>query len=173
MVNKCNYCNKPLYNKSSRAKYCDYLCKSRYLRGIVISSNRVCKLCGIDISKKRTNARFCCKEHKERHYRDTHIEQYREYKRNRSDEVKEREKIRAREKRHREIKEIGFSKNYLSTYAQRHVQDLIKLKGKMCEHCNTKRYLEIHHVKYTKDPNDWIFLCRDCHMKLHNPRKIK
>lgn len=36
-----------------------------------------------------------------------------------------------------------------------------------CKNCGKESKLEIHNISrnYTRDSNDWIWLCRDCHME--------
>jgi hypothetical protein len=49
---------------------------------------------------------------------------------------------------------------------------LFHFRGKKCEKCGKKTYLNVHHVTYDRLyhelPNDLIILCRECHKKEHN-----
>ena len=36
-------------------------------------------------------------------------------------------------------------------------------QGNKCNKCPSTEYLEIHHLKYTLNPEDWELLCRNCH----------
>lgn len=48
---------------------------------------------------------------------------------------------------------------------------LFEKRGKKCEICNSKKFLQIHHLSYinifNEEPEDLIILCSDCHKKEH------
>ena len=48
-------------------------------------------------------------------------------------------------------------------------KDITNAKGKIkiCTKCNVTKDIEVHHVSYEK-PNEFIFLCRKCHIKEHS-----
>lgn len=54
---------------------------------------------------------------------------------------------------------------------------IINERGKKCEKCGNKKYLEIHHLTYdnvfNETRNDVMVLCDLCHRKEHNIKRIK
>lgn len=176
--NKCLNCGKDISNMRSNAKYCSSSCINKYSRkprinnNININSNKKCELCGVDISHKQKRAKYCCRLHKEKHYRFINRDKVRVWKKNWN--KNNRGKI-LQLNRNQEIKErteFGFTKKYLREYANRHKKELILLKGKFCYKCGEKKFLEIHHHKYTKNPKDWDFICINCHRLHHEPTTL-
>ena len=74
------------------------------------------------------------------------------------------------------IKYNPLSQSILEMSASRYNTN--KIKGGLCEICQLKDSLEVHHLKYQRDfkPNDnyknhcanLINICEDCHLKIHN-----
>ena len=60
-------------------------------------------------------------------------------------------------------KEIGISYRGLHNYIERN-----KIKPEFCQVCREWAKLELHSRdhKYTKDINDWLYVCKKCHLKL-------
>ena len=178
MERKCLICNINIDHKDGKAKTCckehsiQYSNQIKAQKKLEAKFGRVCELCGVDISKKNKNARFCCRQHKEKHYRHTNRDKVREWKRNWDNNNRDKIRKSDTKKRHEEIMENGFSKKYMREYARRHINDLVKLKGKRCYICNTNKFLSIHHTKYTKDPKDWEFVCYICHTREHEPTTL-
>jgi len=50
---------------------------------------------------------------------------------------------------------------------------IVEFKKERCERCNTDKKLEVHHKKYTKNPDDWICLCSNCHVELHKKLNLE
>ena len=88
-------------------------------------------------------------------------------------------------KRHKKIKneEFDTSSYERSPYREqlldkrwRAYRDFVFIaKGKECEHCSSKKNLQIHHLKYIDGYNAWdysakdvVVLCSRCHKKIHN-----
>lgn len=47
------------------------------------------------------------------------------------------------------------------------------IKPCICPSCNKKPPIDMHNISglYKRDLNDWIWLCRSCHVKLHKNLK--
>lgn len=177
MSRKCLVCGVDISHKDGKAKFCTpehstkYFNEKKRLKKLEEKKGRSCKKCGRDISEMRSNAEFCCREHKTRYYRDQNPEKVKQWRKD--NQKKHLRKILDRRliKAQKERDELGYSKNYLRTYAQRHINDLRAIKEEKCCECGSRQFLGIHHIKYTKNPEDWEFICHSCHMKHHNPRK--
>lgn len=126
-------------------------------------------------------------------YRERNKERLKEWREDNKEKIKEWKKkdyIIHREKRIKSIKnwqenneekykKINIEKGKL--YRKRHPEKTkaqsivnnyhIKIpKGQLCVICNKNLAIERHHPDYNK-PLEIIFLCRECHNKIHNPRR--
>ena len=137
-----------------------------------LQKERLCELCGKDISHKIKSARYCCRQHKEKHYRHLNRDKYKKLKNEWNKKNREKVTRLDKERRHKEMQQYGYSKRYLRTYAKRHIDKLKEIKEEKCFKCGSRSFLDIHHKKYTKKPEDWEFICHKCHMKLHNPTTL-
>lgn len=81
------------------------------------------------------------------------------------------------DKKNKERKKIQDAKRYgteryrlinpIRAYTHKHYFLILLEKYKGCQICGSIDKLEIHHIRYTKDINDCLLLCQDCHKKLH------
>jgi hypothetical protein len=174
----CLICGVDISHKDGKAKFCNkehsnlYFKNKKKFDNFEYKKGKKCKLCGIDISHKIKSAQFCCRGHKSKYYKANNREKVNEWKR---DWQKKNLKSILESRRLEKIKEVeiyGFTKSYLRTYAKRHINDLIKLKGKKCFKCGRKDFLEIHHTKYDKNPENWEFVCLNCHILIHEPTAL-
>jgi len=55
--------------------------------------------------------------------------------------------------------------------------DLFAIRGKQCEICGSKRYIQVHHKTYknifNENPEDLQVVCNSCHKNIHFPKKKK
>ena len=150
---------------------------------------KVCKKCGkeLPIDEFYTHKQmgdgylnFCkeCVKARVSKHRETNIEKIREYDRNRPNNKerrkREREAIYADEKRlakYKEQKQEWAKKNKNKRNAQnklkRAIQNGSVIKPNKCEICGKINCdIEGHHYDYSK-PLDVIWLCTECHGKVH------
>lgn len=68
-----------------------------------------------------------------------------------------------------------FEKDKARNWARDHRIEVYKKYGNACVFCglknSMKERLHIHHIRYTKNINDLILLCRKCHVEEH--RRLK
>ena len=67
-------------------------------------------------------------------------------------------------------KEVGVSKSALHVWVRRH-----KVKPELCVHCNIKKPYDLANIsgEYKRDINDFLWLCRGCHMKYDFERGVR
>jgi len=50
--------------------------------------------------------------------------------------------------------------------------DLFEFRGEICERCNSKDNIQVHHIHYknlyNEEPEDLLILCKDCHKEEHS-----
>lgn len=126
-----------------------------------------------------------CKECSKRlvkEYRDKNAEHYREYERNRSNRAERVQKNKERllwlkehdyekyRKQKTEANNRWRNKNEAKRIAEGRLNDAIRfgkiIRPTICPKCGVEGLIEAHHFDYSK-PLDVIWLCSDCHHKLH------
>jgi len=107
-----------------------------------------CIYCNKDFSNRRSKYKFYCSS-------SCYMYQWRKNNPNyeKTQRAKDLKKIR-RNKFNKKcpLKKLAYNHDY-------------KKKGKKCEKCGSKKYLEFHHTNYRKKSG--FTLCRTCHYKLH------
>ena len=62
------------------------------------------------------------------------------------------------------FKDIGVGQSYWRIVKEQ----IIRIRGKKCEHCGSTKRLCLHHKKYDSQTIDGFeLICFKCHMKLH------
>ena len=132
--------------------------------------SKICKQCKKefirvnqnDVSWK--NKLFCSRKCKSinRYYRNRKklISKQREYDKNHK-EIKRAYDTKRRLTKDKCIKEI------IQDYSRNHYFELLYKIYNGCQLCKSKDNLEIHHKNYTKDIQDCMLLCRNCHRDIH------
>ena len=82
---------------------------------------------------------------------------------------KNKDKKREYDKRRRKLKNYN-NKKFIQHHSQKYHFPKLFNKHKCCQICKSKKKLEVHHIRYTKEIKDCMLLCQDCHKKIH--RKI-
>lgn len=90
--------------------------------------------------------------------RDKKIQYQREWDRNNKD------KKNAYNKKRWEKRKV---QNNIEVHDRKYYFDILLNIYNGCQLCGSKNKLQIHHKDYTKDIQDCMLLCQDCHKKIH------
>jgi len=156
MIKRCEFCNKEFEAERISKKYCSKKCS--------------------DLAYYYRNKDKILKRVKE--YRLKHLDKIREKSKERFKKWYEKNKAKQSnwaKKYNKENSELLREKRYFRGFAYKYLREkLLKKFNYRCSMCGAKktdnkidRNLQIHHKKYTKNINDCIVLCKDCHRKIH------
>lgn len=136
----CLYCKKEFPVDYKSAIYCSPTCRQKayYYR------NHEEVLSRLKISRNKPEFQEKRKEYQKSH-REHHTKYYREYNKNQEHRAK------------RKIRQHAY---------KRFKKKLLKEFKEKCAYCGSTENLEVHHLKYEKDINSCIILCRECHRNL-------
>ena len=116
-----------------------------------------CITCGKELTSKQK--RFCSKKCNNKYHREKN-----------PNKVYKRQWYRENYQRILTIKENyakekGFASLNKLTYRHQYIKN-IKPKPKFCLICNEKKELQLASINhtYTKNPDDYIYLCQSCHI---------
>jgi hypothetical protein len=93
-------------------------------------------------------------------YREKRIKYQRKYDKSHKEMKREYDKKRRETTNKNRIRKI-------QSYSHKKYFKVLLKKYKGCELCGSKKKLELHHKKYTKNIKDVMLLCQPCHKKLH------
>lgn len=156
----CFYCKNELINQ--QAKYCSRKCKDKHVRELKPEHYRQLK-------------REYYKKYPE--YQQKSINSIKEWNKNNPNKVKKAKKLWKQNNNDKVLesnKKSAIKNNHKEktkfwdkSKRGKLREEFNLLKNNECEVCKSKKDLQVHHKEYTNNFEDWMLVCRTCHIKIH------